>query len=785
MEMTLYIAGAANTDLVVERIRASFVGPWRADLAWPGRHDAALGVELWDEVRIEDDGGTVRFRGNLTDLAPGGVAEEGMELTARGKRFRLRNEPVRINGRGFYVWNRLGGTCEEGRGGYDSPGRDGGKWTAGEIVIDILEHAFGLPAAGSDISGHHSDACCVTDTFLTSSDVAGWTAADWLDLDSVIGEFRVDNTPIADAIDLLLGLNGGFYGWYVDPVSAELVLVDMDSASTTDVEAGQLGQWQDAAGHDYRLLDNRLEWSLDGVASTIVIQGADETTEEQPADIEGDGNAGKGDLGELERVAAPWRDWPAAYRPVCQDKRHACAKRIDMDNNYTPPAGQGGWGHLPRVYHGPDGGSKWVYEPPSGVHPIWLLGGDSAMVVFNEDPHSEVPYGEKLWGWYWARVPFTVSSGPDGDAYACYGYERTRTVYDPTFRHTTSYPKPGTADDETAMGDLADRLLRLYRDVRRTGDLVCDQADFSEFPLEQRYNVVNLTASGSACGEDPTEWSTLAINAVEVTWNLARERTEIRVANTFFMLEEYSELKDRLERNLFSKRNYNLSEDIYDCQVGSAAAEDPTTLAPHSTTTREPTTTTGGPTTTTTTAGPTTTTTGGPTTTTTTGGTTTTTTTGGPTTTTTSPPPCPTDCTDCATEYTVDVPAFTCTYEPFPGSPESVTFCGDYTWPDGATVNDCVWEGGPGTPGTSDGEDCGDFQLGDLRCGGTVGGLSYEGYWHFTLRIDTGSYCCEWVYRMPVRSDDPCPNGTYSLDRNLSGSCPDCDCTPPESLTVY
>ncbi len=468
MAISLYINDVLRDDLCVRRIRASYVAPCEAELSYAGRHDAALDVQLYDSVVISE-GATVRFRGRITEVRPGGVAEEGVSFLAHDARWRLENEPVRINGRGFYVWNQRGSTCNEGLGGYDSPGADGGKWTCGEIVLDILEHALGLPAGGSDIAGHHGDGCCVTATYLTADDVAGYTASDILALDSVCGEFSVDNTPVAQAISLLLGLNGGFYGWRIDPASGELVVVDLDALPATDLEAGQLGQWQDAAGTDYRLLDNRLEWSLDGVCSTIVIQGTDRTSEEQPDNIEGSANAGKGCLGELERVAAPWLGWPAAYRALCQPARIPTGRQIDMDNDFTPPAGYTGYTHDPRVYVGSAAGAKYVYRPSSGVTPVFNL--VSGLILFNEDPRGVMGWEDELWGWYCASMPFTVSAGPDGDAYDCYGYECARTVYDPNFRSVDGWPQPApTDDDETAMGVLAERLLRLYKDVRRQGD---------------------------------------------------------------------------------------------------------------------------------------------------------------------------------------------------------------------------------------------------------------------------------------------------------------------------
>ncbi len=757
--MKVYIGGVEDSRLQVNYVRASYVAPWEAELFWPGRHDAPLGIGLWDEVRIEEENGTVRFRGDVAELRPHGIAREGTTLVARGRRFRLDNEPVRINGRSFYVWNRRGHSCSEGKGGEDSPGRDGGKWTCGEIAVDILEHALGVPAAGSAIPGHHGDPCCVTDTYLTAGDVAGYEAADWLARDSVLGEFSVDNTPVARAIDMLLGYNGGFFGWYIDPGTGRLVLVDMDALPVTDIEAGQFGRWQDAEGTDYRLVDNRLEWSLDGVCSTVVVQGADRTVEEMPADIEGTGNPGKGDLGELELVASPWKDYPAAYRAVCQPKRHPCAKPIDEDGNYTPPEGFASMGCTPRVYRGADGGPKYLYLPYRRF-PTWMLA--SGIIGFHEVPDLEP--GEKLWGWYWARMPFTVSAGPDGDAYHCYGYRRTRTVYDPAFRHPTTYPQAGTLDDESAMEVLAHRLLRLYSDVRRQGRLVCDEVDFGKFGLEGRYSVRNLGAEAGwttpappPCTQDPTCWEDLRINAVEVTWNLEEDVTELRVANTFFMLEEYSELKRRLEMNLFARRELNLSEELLSCQSREPAVQEPsTTIGPTTespTTTSAPTTepppttataTTSAPTTTeepttaeptTTTEQPTTTTTAKPTTSTTPRPlTTTTTTTAAPTTSTTPTPICPADCSTCNDTYTL--------------SPDQQ---GQYCTGEDVTItrgDGCAWTGS-------------DWMVNCETTG------DHAGHWV----AEFGTYC---AYVGPeAYGDGSCPTGSYTVyEDNCSADVP-------------
>jgi len=619
MDLNVYINGSLRTDLAVRRMTRSYVAPWSCELEWSGRHDRRP-VRQWDRVIVDRaDTGARLFRGNVVQVSPGGVAREGIEILALGRRFRLENEPVNINGSGQYVWNRRGHVCGH-ESGEDSPGQDGGKWTAGEIIIDILEHALGIPgcpaSCDSDIPGHHGSCGCVTDTYLTSADISGYVAADWLALDSVIGEFSVDNTPVASAISELVALNGGFYGWFIDEWGV-LRLIDLGSCPETLIEAGELGHWQDEAGRDYRLLDNRLDWTLDGVYSSVMVQGTDRTVEVKPSNLDGCGNAALNGGGELELVAQPWKDYACAFRALDQPYRRWTWKGVGFSGSCENwretcecgiPAGLGGIWSGARIYRGTDAGAKTIVsKPTAGLN--WRVNLATGIVMFYWDVAADLAVGEKLWGWYWARVPFTVTAGPDGSAYDCLGYQRTLKLYDPAFKHPASYPVVGTEDDETAMGILAERLLDQVKDIRVQGRIVCDDVDPSGLNLLRRYSVSRLgvtttteaPGTTAACAPDPLDWGALRLNAVEAVYDFASRTTTLTLANTFWMLEGYSAIKERLRLNLFAQRELDLSEDILECQVGPASEspDDETTVTEWPTTTS-----TAAPTTTTTTPGP-------------------------------------------------------------------------------------------------------------------------------------------------------------------------------------
>jgi hypothetical protein len=283
------------------------------------------------------------------------------------------------------------------------------------------------------------------------------------------------------------------------------------------------------------------------------------------------------------------------------------------------------------------------------------------------------------------------------------------------------------------MEEIGGRLLRLFHDVRRQGRLQCDGVDFDAYSLDSRYSVLNLgplhlgqatsSTSTSVHPADPTVWSNLQINAVEVVYDMAANATEITVANTFWMLEGYSELKRRLELNLFAGTELGLSEDIYDSQIGSSGFQDSGEDNAEESSTQGGETTEEG----TTTAGATTTAAG--------------TTTPGATTTAV-PRECP------AASWCLEE----CPYEvrcDFPGSPDdSCGTEGTTVWVNGGTG--CSWEVARDETGLAGGP---------LTC--MVGGT-----W--------AAYGGLYVQPASARS---CPIGLYSYN----GTNPDC----PSEITIY
>ena len=481
MTTSLYVNDVSRDDLQVLSIRAGYLAPWEAGSTTPA---ATTPPSAWGCSTMWSSRSTARCASAAASpaCAPGGVACEGITFTAQDARWRLENEPVRINGRGSYVWNQRGSTCTTGKGGYDSPGRDGDKWTCGEIVADILEHALGVPAGGSGIPGHHGSVCCVPDPYLSTRRHRRLRRR----LHPRAGQHlrrvqrgqhagRPGHQPAAGPERRLLRLvhrpghrraGGGRPGL-------------AGGRRPPGRRAGPTGRTRPA--RTTACWTTRLEWSLDGVATTITIQGAGQDASCSAR------RTWTAWATRPSATAASWRRWRRpgsagrpAYRPLCQPARVATgAEQIDMDNEFTPPAGFMGY-----TSRSPASTSA---RPPA----------PSASTALQRLParlepghrHHRLPGGparrdgrrrEALGLLLRQRRPSPSSAGPEGDAYDCYGYECARTVYDPSFRSVDGWPQPAEDhDDEAAMAVLAGRLLRQYRDVRRQGTLVLDRVDFA------------------------------------------------------------------------------------------------------------------------------------------------------------------------------------------------------------------------------------------------------------------------------------------------------------------
>ena len=171
-----YIEGVERQELNIIAVTVSYIESDFATLELNGvRHDE-LPAWLLNNARvtIKEDGTTV-FDGRVRVNEPGGVAKEGATFRAYGARYFLDKEIIcRINGSATKEWMPNGSATDAG-GPLHRVDR---RWTVGEALLDIFEHARGIPLEGTALPEHHENPTDVHDTYLSDEFIASYDAAD-------------------------------------------------------------------------------------------------------------------------------------------------------------------------------------------------------------------------------------------------------------------------------------------------------------------------------------------------------------------------------------------------------------------------------------------------------------------------------------------------------------------------------------------------------------------------------------------------------------------------------
>ena len=554
-DYVLKVNGQERADIEVRRVSIGYVGAGRAELFSPCRFDASSGllqsndeVEIWYE---EESPEKLVFRGRITRVTPGSVSTEGMSYAAVDKRAVLGSAKVRINGSYTYAWNRRGFHCDAGTGA-GGPSGESSLWTIGEILIDILEHAFGVPAGGSAIPTHHPLEAFVTEPYLSSSDFS-YVASDILGIDVSIPEFTVDGDGLAEAMTRLLDASGGSRTWYVKP-DGEMRVVDVSQTPTSTVRAGECGHYVDEAGKQYNLEDNRLSFCLDGVYTQVTLQGDDSTELVKPANVDPGGNEAIGDAG-LYLVSSDDPTWHSIWYPPHSQEKMSW-KPVSSD---LPPT----WASFvagPRLYRGAEDGMKTVLSPTD-----WLYNAQTNRIYIRPGVEWTLSDGESLWGWYYCYAPYRVSAGPSGSAYSDYGLVNELVVYDPEWKSPSGWPVSSQSSSD-AMVALAQELVGQYGDVRVSGTVTVDVESEGDLGLERRLRFENLEGS---------KWSDLDVGIMQVEWQPGQGSATYTVARRITALESYQSLRQRMELNVFMKNQRYREEKLRGCLVRGAEDRQP------------------------------------------------------------------------------------------------------------------------------------------------------------------------------------------------------------------
>ncbi|HOX38746.1 MAG TPA: hypothetical protein PL033_12220 [Candidatus Brocadiia bacterium] len=553
----LKINGTLRNDVEVRRVSFGYTGPSRAELFAADRLDAASGllenndlVQIWHASESSEN---LIFHGWIYRVIPGSVATEGVSYLALDRRARLADAKVRVNGGYSYAWNRRGFHCDHGAGAA-GPGGLNSLWTTGEILIDILEHALGVPEDGSAIPSHHADASYVTEPFLSASDYT-YIASDVLAMDAQVTEFSVNGESLAEAITRLVDATGGDYGWRVAP-DGRIRVVNHRLCPTVSVRAGEEGHYVDEAGKDYNLEDNRLSFNLDGVFTRVTIQGDDGTDMVMPANVLEGENEETGNS-EVLLVSSDEPGWHSVWR-LPHDQERMSWRPVSSD----VPEGWGTFPNGPRLYRGTREGGKIALAPTD-----WFYNPQNFMIYVWPGADWELGEDETLWGWYYYNTPFKVTAGPSGSAYSDYGFDAEYVIYDPEWKSPTGWPQSSQSASD-AMAQLAAELVAQYGDARICGTVTIDAASRSDLDLERRISFANL---------DGNKWSDLDVGIMQTDWEPARRRVTHTVAHRITALDGYREARRRMELSAFMKNALYKEEKLRGCLVRQALATQPDT----------------------------------------------------------------------------------------------------------------------------------------------------------------------------------------------------------------
>jgi len=532
-------AFAEQSQLTLVRFDRSRIRPQTATVVdHTIRHDAAGVVTNNAKIQIsDDDWATIFFEGVVRVIDPQGITNEGIEYLVVDERWLLEKEVfARINGSYQYSWN------DQGHSDHSAPGWGNlNFWTVGEIIIDLLEHALGTPPAGSDIPSHHhtrAGGTPVTDTYLTVADIASYDAADILEMDAEIDMFDINGTFLGAAITDLLEIQREV-SWYIDPVTKAFTLVKHTDAVALNVQAGAVDNHVSKAGTNYVLMDDPMQFSLDGVYTRCILQGMPKISEAKPPNIvdpasidpaavddsllckawdttlEGAWSQAAFDAGNY--TGDDTYEW--VYRRFRSRQPHRLSWAPGIVN-----ASPFCWSGM-LFYNSSGSNYSRVRNSNAGLYVTYLSLGT---VIFTEPlavAYRNLQYAD----WYMYYEPFVVDVGPSGTAYTNYGYEGTMVIVDESFQHATSlwpyvagttYFGVEVRDDTGRMTALANRILGVTSDEKVSGEWQVDGIDLSTYALNKKLNLTNLA-----------QWSSMGLYLFHVDCDVANDSMKLSVAN--------------------------------------------------------------------------------------------------------------------------------------------------------------------------------------------------------------------------------------------------------------
>lgn len=297
------------------------------------KHEATALAYPNDLIELSRDGfASILWKGRVSKYTPGGVAQEGVTVECVRLEDVLSRRICRWNAKSMYSYNQ-GLQTDTSSPSYDgnvtitSPSDH--RWTLGQILIDVLEHAVGinttsrLTAGGgyanfpivSNIPLHHPDPSSVTNPY--ASVVTPGPARDYLDqliwdpaeilalLNFRIPDVQFRDMDLWSVIEQIVS-EGGEHGVFIDPTqqyTPRLIVHKFSNSTLVTVRAGARGVHAETPS--VRLLQD--DWVFDDthVKNLIVIQGADIIGSTNPTLPSTDPLSGKMD--QIDATGNVWR----------------------------------------------------------------------------------------------------------------------------------------------------------------------------------------------------------------------------------------------------------------------------------------------------------------------------------------------------------------------------------------------------------------------------------------------------------------------------------------------
>ncbi len=425
-----------RTDIAVKQIKKSFGGPSEAILeAVDVKHDVgipALTNNNKVELSYNDSFTPLIFSGRVQQNMPRGVKSEGVQWKALGLEALANRYMTKWQGFMSYVYN------PDNDIDWNAPST-GTRWSLGEIIVDILEHAIGFQGGGSALPGHHPEVHTPTDTYMPNEILAGWDSTAILALTTEMREVRYTGQRFWDVIRELVA-RGANHGVYIDPTTRFLAVHDFTTSTNVSLNMGTVGS---ALADVDEIEDNPLQFSLDGVRTQITIQGYSikETNplavlldEEGEPILDPSGDEIPDEVTRAESLMEPFWD-PANADQVGRIWKIADSTKIPwLHPRYHryETIGNTWWNTMPILYV--DG--ETLYDPTQrdeywdwagryiGPHfwpwPwyafIWFVQSYLGVIKINADLSDRTLHIQAVY-----KAPLNVTAGPGGTAYERYG----------------------------------------------------------------------------------------------------------------------------------------------------------------------------------------------------------------------------------------------------------------------------------------------------------------------------------------------------------------------------